>query len=410
MGKKNIDQASGKLLPPTVPFAATVPLVQEEVENVIPATLRDMRFKEKLADVPISKLKMDLDRNKRDRQTAYDFKKNMKNKADLATMLTTGIMPGFRVLVHQNTMDLQGNEDIQVIDGHRRVHLCKEAGFPLVPCLVITGATNDQILNMIQNPPPQDPGKIGRLKALENMIRSGQTDKASLCTRCEIAPSDLQEYRTILRLPVSYRQMWESYQRQKTKNTDVLFTPTRDATLALFAEQTADEKGCPNDQGKPTKPPVLTPEGPRYKALFDSFCLAGVVPKNKVNATSLIEYAAGIPAHPTVQAMVRGLAKMDGVDRESAIAKVMNVTDTFERLQALAKRLDHPALSALIDGPEGDDDVQRAAKLEAIATVFVNAYDHFIGLHPDRDPLIVKAPAVKAPAVKAPAVKAPAVK
>jgi hypothetical protein len=383
--------ASGKLLK----------LDPESAPN--PASLKHLAFPQTLEDIKLSTIVRDVEWNKRDEKRAYDMKTS-ENVRDLAIMKEFGIMPGHPLLVHRNTMALQGNTNLQLIQGFRRAALAEAAGIETVPCLTFTGATNEILNSYLIDPPGVKPDRVGRLKAFKRLYASGITNKQTLCQRSEISSDDYQEYHALARLPQSYVDMWISYQRNKDDKS-VLFTPTRPNTIVLLAAQTRDEKGEKDSNDNWVRLPWGGKgPGPLFQDQFNKLVAVGkgrVAPK--VN-TELEKFSSSLGHAPVVQSLVRGLANSEGIDREAVINTAIKTVTSYATLKALAEHVNNVYFDALIIGPDAKDDIEKTTKHEAIAQLFVDAITHFVGVYPERD-LLAPPEAVKPEAVKPEAVK-----
>ncbi len=373
---KHIDADSGKLI-------AGAPSVEND--NVpIPAELIGMSvaFKSTFKDVPFKDIWMDdseLLANKRDEKKAYT-ETNADMKRDLLILRSTGMMPGFRVLLHRNTLEHQGNTHLVVVRGFRRYHLCKMCNYTHIPAEIITGATNAQLSRMRIDPKTVDEDRYGKFKKFRDLMNAGVTNKKDICAGAGIPETDHQEFKALYKLPQAYQDIWIARQRGEV----VPFVPDRNRTIALAAAQKRDQTAC-DDNGVviPGAVACWDGEGPEYKAQFAKYVANPTLSPAKVNAAALNDFADGQSAVPLVQAFVRGLAHAEGIDREKAVKDITLTAINYAALTALASKVKSRYFDALVFGPSASNDVERVERHRKLAELFVSAIEHYIGVNGD---------------------------
>ena len=131
-------------------------------KDFIASELINFNSKETLRMVPEKDLFLHL--NPRNELGTYE-KDQKDNLILIESFRTEGWHPGSRVLALQNSLELNGNTRLQVLQGHRRVTCARYAGLTVIPCIIISGLTEAQKYDLIVQPKSVEYGAIGEYKA-----------------------------------------------------------------------------------------------------------------------------------------------------------------------------------------------------------------------------------------------------
>lgn len=341
---------------------------------------------EKLVEFPVDKIVVKIDRNRRDDLKSYDPEKNPDLKKMVRSMKDDGWIPGSFPYLHQNTIEVNGNKDIEVLIGHIRVTAAKLAGLPKIPAILATGLTEAEKLLVVMSPPEQSAEEIGHFK--EYKALKGSMGDARIADRIRVTKNKIQEFRALDALPVEAQEMFFQYHR----GVKMPFPMGRKAILALNAARLRDAKGTTLDESgieTPEEKPVRLPDrnplgGVEYHTQLAKFKKDGVKDGPSVTAKSLADQADGIKS-TVVRDLIYGLAGTKGFDPSATKLKAIDMTTKYQLLLDL--KIQQPHLAALINVPETGstvDDVQRA---DDLAKFIATAVEEYTILFPDRDPL-----------------------
>jgi hypothetical protein len=295
-------------------------------------------------------------------------------------MKAEGFLLGQWVLLHQNTKEINGNTDVEVLSGHRRTTAAKFADLLTIPAVMISGLTEEQKKTIIVQPPPVEIAKIGEFKAVQILV--GQMGQKKIGQRIGIEQNAVQEYCALNALPKALQDRWYAYVRNPSKAP---FPLGRKAILALYGAKLRDDKGETLDaEGKAYKvrEPNLSAEGGvEYHTLLNSYINGGIKEAPRVSAKTLNDIAAGIK-DDTVLDMVHGLAGKEGVDSQKAIKKALDLTGRMTNLLRL--KVKNSILATFLTFPESTDPVEDRKRQQVLADLISDALDAFVG--PNNDP------------------------
>ena len=339
---------------------------------------------QKLVDFPVKDLTILYKRNVRDDLKTYD-EDNPKMVKLVNSMKTEGYHLGQPILVHKNTVALNGNTNNEVLKGHRRATAARYAKLLTVPAIVISGLTEEQKMKIIVEAPPVAINKIGEFKAVQAL--KGKMGDQRIADAIGIKKNAVQEWRYLDALPQPLQEMWYSHIR----GVKTAFPVGRPAILALHAAKLRDHEGITLDALGVESPPMveridLNPlGGPEYRKVFDRLVNEGIAPTTTVSKKTLNDTADGIK-DDVVRTLIYGLADKPGVDRGKAIDTALDLTGRMQRLLRLV--IKEPHLAMLINFPETSDPALDKARQDTLVTFISNAVELVLAQDPDLSPLV----------------------
>jgi ParB-like nuclease family protein len=339
----------------------------------------------KYIDFPTAKIVVDRVRNGRDEEldvSVYDIK-NASMAALVASMKVEGFLITQPVVLHQNSMEMHGNRNVEVLIGHRRVTAAGYAGLATVPAIMISGLTEDKKLALLMDPVREPIKDIGNFKLVRKF--KGKMGMKKLAEKLGITKNRAQELSYVDDLPTDFQEMWKSYVR----GVKTPFPCGRPTIMSLHAAMNRDHAGTTlNELGVESAPDVnqidLNPlGGPEYHKAFAKLMSEGAPTQSNVNRKALINTGTSVK-DTVVRNLIYGLAEHGNVDAGAALHKVVDISERFNNLLTLRNICKQ--LQVLINFPTTEDRKLDDLRQQELAEFISNAVLYYLNQFPSSDP------------------------